>query len=463
MKLVKMSLAAAVLLSASAFALDNVKVSGDAKVFYTTGNQDYVGTDGLVHSGLFDKEASAADTALRIGVTGDLLKGVSFGVTGYAVSTLGLENNLVSNTWTGAHAVTPNASSFGAQVDDQAWLGELWLATTMGKTTAKVGRMELDTPLAFSEKWSIVPNTFEAAVLINQDIPDTTLVGAWVGKANGVNAVGTAYNALANSILGPGSYELGVLNGTGIGDNVVGAGADFNTFMNKGAYAAGLVNNSFKPLTVQAWYYNVGNIADAYWLQGDIACQLVKGLSIGAQYGVMSPKGALEADLIALDAATGNALNLNDDTSAYAIKLAYEGVQNLKLSAAYSDVDGDGALKMANVATNNLGNAQSKLYTEAWWNYGYVGRPGAETYSLAAEYNAGVAKIGAYFTDVEEKRTGAAVATDMTEFALTASKSFGPLDATLAYISTDADDLNPDITGNGQRFDTVQAYLTLNF
>jgi imipenem/basic amino acid-specific outer membrane pore len=56
---------------------------------------------------------SYADTALRIGVTGDLLKGVSFGVTGYAVSTLGLENNLVSNTWTGAHGVTAdNGSSF---------------------------------------------------------------------------------------------------------------------------------------------------------------------------------------------------------------------------------------------------------------------------------------------------------------------------------------------------------------
>ncbi len=75
------------------------------------------------------------------------------------------------------------------EVNDESWIGELWLAATMGKTTAKVGRMELDTPLAFSEKWSVAPNTFEGAVVINQDIPDTTLVGAWVGKGNGVNAL----------------------------------------------------------------------------------------------------------------------------------------------------------------------------------------------------------------------------------------------------------------------------------
>ena len=133
MKLVKMSLATAVLLGASAFAIDNVKVNGDAKLYYSTTDE---GT--ASNNDLFDQSTSAADTALRLGVTGDLLKGVSFGVTGYAVSTLGLENNLVANTWTGAHG-----SSARTVVDDQAWIGEAWLATTVGKTTAKAGRMEL--------------------------------------------------------------------------------------------------------------------------------------------------------------------------------------------------------------------------------------------------------------------------------------------------------------------------------
>jgi len=420
MKLVKMSLAAAVLLGASAFAIDNVKVSGDAKLYYTTNNTGNLD--------LFDKDSSAADTAVRIGATGDLTKGVSFGVTGYAVSTLGLENNLVSNTWTGAHGVTANGSPFGAQVDDQAWISEMWMAATLGKTTAKLGRMELDTPLAFSEKWSIVANTFDAAVLINQDIPDTTVVGAWVGKGNGVNTVGVV-TAGANAIN----------NSTAIGDNVVGAGANFNTFLSDGAYALAVVNNSFKPLTAQAWYYNVQNVADAYWLQADINCEKIKGLTIGAQYADLDPKGLLDGV---------------NDSSAYAFKLGYTGVENLSVSAAYSDVDKDGVLKVANVATNNLGAAQSKLYTEAWWNYGYVGTADATSWNVTAEYNAGIAKLGAYYTNVSIDN----VNVDMDEVTVTATKSFGPLDATLAYISTDADDQNA-----GDRYDTVQAYLTLNF
>jgi imipenem/basic amino acid-specific outer membrane pore len=404
MKLVKMSLAAAVLLGASAFAIDNVKVSGDAKLFYGTND---AGTNDLFDKGTLlnaqDDGVSYGDAALRLGVTGDLLKGVSFGATAYALSTLGLENNLVSNTWTTAH---DNA------VDDGGWMSELWLAGTMGKTTVKVGRMELDTPLAFSEKWNIVANTFDAAVVINQDLPDTTLVGAWVGKTNGYAA----------------------------GAGTVNAGAKFTNFAASGAYAAAIVNNSFKPLTAQAWYYNVLDVADAYWLQADIDCQLVPGVKIGAQYAGMDPK------------AGGN------DTEAYAVKLGYSK-DALNLAVSYSDVDKTGFLSMANVATGTT--SQSKLYTEAWWNYGYVGALGAESINVTAEYDIkNVAKIGAYYTTVDNKIAGSTANVD--EITLTVSKDFGPLNATLAYISTDADNQN-DADGTADQYNTLQAYLTLNF
>lgn len=417
MKLVKMSLATAVLLGASAFAIDNVKVNGDAKLYYTTNDE---GT--ASNNEIFDQSTSAADTALRLGVTGDLLKGVSFGVTGYAVSALGLEQNLVSNTWTGAHGRTS-----GLAVDDRAWIGEAWLATTVGKTTAKVGRMELDTPLVYSEKWSIVPNTFGAGVLINQDLPDTTLVAAWVGQGNGRNAV-AAYGGIDN-------------NSSGVGiDGYMGAGATFGKFMNSGAYAAGAINNSFKPLVAQAWYYNVSDIADAFWLQGDIDCSMVKGVKIGAQYAKMDPKGRL-ATL--------------DDSSAYAFKLGYEGIENLKISAAYSKADDKGTLKIANVATNNLETAESKLYTETFWNRGWVGRADAQSWNAKASYDVkDVAKFCASYTNIDVDKTN----NELDEIALSASKSFGPLDGRLAYISTSSTERN-----NGRHYNTLQAYLTLNF
>jgi hypothetical protein len=423
MKLVKMSLAAAVLLGASAFAIDNVKVSGDAKLFYSTND---AGTNGL-----FDRTSSAADTAIRLGATGDLTKGVSFGASVTGLSTLGLENNLVNNTWSGAHPYTSaNPLNNRPNVNDTAWVNEAWLAATLGKTTAKIGRMELDTPLAFSEKWSIAANSFDAAVLINQDLPDTTLVGAWVGKGNGANAVG--------SVPGAGAYAN--TNGLGI-DGILAEKGAFSTFAKNGAYAAAAVNNSLKFLTAQAWYYNVVDVADAYWLQADWDCQLVKGVKVGAQYADMSPKGAAVTLVPTIQ-----------DSKAYAFKLAYAGVENLNVSAAYSKANNDGTLKVANVATDNLGAAQSKLYTESWWTYGEVGAPSAKSYNVTAEYDAKkIAKLGAYYTHVKNSNDDYR----MNEVALTATKSFGPLDATLAYINTDFSDADS--------VNTLQAYLTLNF
>ncbi len=169
------------------------------------------------------------------------------------------------------------------------------LLQLLEKLLLKSGRMELDTPLAFSEKWSVVPNTFEGAVVINQDIPDTTLVGAWVGKGNGgaaaygLNPLTTPYTVVPAGT--PGSVGVFV----GIDGGVVQPGGAFDTFVNGGAYAAAIVNNSFKPLVAQAWYYNVINVADAYWLQADWDCQLVKGVKVGVQYANMAPKGLLEA------------------------------------------------------------------------------------------------------------------------------------------------------------------------
>ncbi len=453
MKSIRMSLAAAMLMGASAYAIDNVKVNGDAKFFYNTSNSDYT-KDGSKRSGLFDQGVvgeggSQADAGLRIGATGDLLKNISFGVTGHAISTLGLENNVVSNAWSGAHS-NGSAAAGTSGVKDAAWLSELWIAGTAGNTTGKAGRMQLDTPWVFSETWSIAPNTFEGAVLINKDLPDTTVVAGWIGKGNGANALG--YNNR-----GIGGVDN---NSSGIGweGGVIGKNADFNTFLHEGAYAIGAINNTLKPLTTQAWYYDALAVADAYWLQADIDFSLLPGVKLGAQYANLDPKGK-----------TSHA-GITENSSAYAFKIGYEGIENLKLSAAFSQVDDKGSLKVSNIATNNTGIAQSKLYTEAFMNYGYVGAPDARAYSVSAEYTADIAKFGMYITNVRVNDTKAQVVTlpdgtDMREVTLTAYKSFGPLDVILAYFSTDADDQNKknSTDTNGQRYDSLQAYLILNF
>ena len=417
MKLVKMSLLAATLIASSAFAIDNIKVDGDAKLFYSTQDGTSLNTTNNANnpdSSLFRQEDSIGEAALRLGVTADLTEGISAGATLYAVSTLGLYNNLVGGTWTGG-------------INDNFWFGEAWLAGTVGKTTGKIGRMTLDTPLVFTETWSIVPNTFEAAVVINQDIPDTTLVGAYVGQSN-------------DGILGGGITD----NANGDAQNNI-----FSTF-HKGAYTVGAINNSWEPLTVQAWYYQAQSILNTYWLQADLD---IYGLQFGGQFVGLNEK-----------ALSGN------NSIAAAAKIAYEMKDTFAISGAYSHVSSDQTT--LDTGANLGGSGQSKLYTEAWLNYGVIGRSGTSAFNITATTDEALtwAQLGAYITAATTSNGTTdqnLAATDATflEVTLEATKSFGPLDVGIYYILTDRNDANLDNASldSGKSYNTAQAYLTYNF
>ncbi len=383
MKIVKMSLVAAMLTGASAFAIDNVKVSGNAKLFYSTQDDSKANPD----ASLFDKSSSTGEASLNVGLTADLTEGVSAGTTLNAISTLGLYNNIVSSTWTGG-------------IQDTFFFGEAWLAATAGKTTGKIGRMQLDTPLVFSETWSVVANTFEAAVLINQDLPGTTLVGAYVGQHNSAAALGGGFDDFTTS--------------------------PFKSFYN-GAYAIGAVNNSFEPLTAQAWYYDAQQAVKAYWLQADLD---LSGIVAGVQY--------TGADWYASDT-TG---------TAFAAKLGFEMKDKFSISGAYSSVDDKAT------AGANLAGSQSKLYTEAWWYYGIITKADTTAYNVTATASVSDFDLGVYYTQAQVGADDA----DFTEATFEVAKPFGPLDVGLYYIYT-----KYDADNNGDAYNTVQAYLTYNF
>jgi len=460
MKFTKMSLVAALLIGSSAFAIDNVKVSGDAKLYYSTDDAVHNAGPGIASDSLFNKGSSKGEAALRIGMTTDLTKNISAGVSGTVISTLGLYNNLVSSTWTGG-------------TEDTYVMDEAWLAATVGKTTAKIGRMKLDTPLVFTETWSLVENTFDSAVVINQDIPDTTLVGAYVGQGDGAAVLGGGISQ-ANSPM---------------------------TSFYSGAYAIGVINNSVKPLTAQAWYYGAqadvnasqltGGITgplgafpnaklshvDAYWLQADLDAGSLgaKGVMAGAQYTHF--KGDIK-----------NVTGVNNVTNdAYALMLGYTMKDVATFKVAYSSVGktnsaakttGIGAGFNLATLTDQSGTArgaQSKLYTEAWWNYGYVTQADTASWNLSATSKVAGIDLGAYYTQANQGNNDVVGSfnNDMKEFTATAGKDFGPLNATLAYIYTKADDQNQkakdgtyfdaSVQHKGKAFNTVQAYLTYKF
>ncbi len=446
MKIVKMSLVAAVLIGSSAFAIENTKVSGNANVFYATTD---AGT-----ADMFDKDASAADVALNLNVATDLLKNdlvsVSAGAGYTVLSTLGLENNFVSNVWASSHTATAGtAQSYGAplngvKVENANWFNEAWVAVSTGKTTAKLGRMELDTPLAYTEKWSIEKNTFEAAVVINQDLPDTTLVGAYIGNGNGTETFGDP--RMHSNVAALGHSTAGIVNGNG----------DFSTYGSDGAYGAGIINNSFKPLTVQAWYYDVQKIATAYWLQADLACEMIPGVLAGVQYSGLDIDST-QRKIVGAANATDNAVKVDSDAMAVMLGYAMPDVATVKV--AYSTIGKDHSAGQ-NTATDFVGGtAQSKLYTEAWWNYGKITNKDTESYNVTLTSPVqGIFDLGLFYTNADQSK--AAGNNDLSEVTVSAGKTFGPLTATLVYINAD---ITTAAVNDDENSQTVQAYLTVNF
>lgn len=413
MKLGKLSLVAVMALGTSAFAIDNVKVNGEAKVWYQTTEDSTVTTKDF-----FDHDTnSLAEVALRMGATMDLAPNLSMGASVYALTTLGLENNLVGDV--------PAAKNVAAgKLNDQAWMRELYLAYTAGKTTAKIGRQELATPMAFTEKWNVVDNTFDAAVLLNNDLPDTTLVAAWVGKDNGATGGGT-----------------------------VTTDGEFSTFGATGAYAAGAINKSIPNTTVQAWYYDVQSAADAIWLQADT--KLMGMVDFGVQYASHDSK------YVAGDA----------KTDIFAVKAAAD-VAGVNVYAAYSSAsEGPEGTNFSNVATgdkSSIYTALGSIYmdgenttlsdTDAW-------KIGASTkmipgVSLAVSY--GEAEIGN--NNGSRDNTGSAMSnaeTDLSAWDVVANTKVGPVGLTAIYTQYEIDYKSASKTDKD--LDTIRIIASLPF
>jgi hypothetical protein len=389
--------AAAMALSTSAMAIDNVKANGQAKLIYQA-------TDNALLAGdkLFSQGSNAGQVGVVMGLSADLSSNLSGAVEVSAVSTLGLENNLVGGTMATNNGVNAGGRTGEAATDDQFWISQAYLAYTMGKTTAKVGIQELNTPLAFTEKWNVVNNTFQAIVLVNQDIENVTLVGAYVGKGNSLS--GAAGNI------------------TGGGGQMVNYDGKFESF-HGGAYAAGAVAK-IGGINAQAWYYDIDDVlnatiaADAYWLEVDTK---VAGIFLGAQYAGTETEGA--------GAATSNSIN------AFAVKVAAD-VAGVHVYGAYSQVDDDAsagtALGFANFGTGD----KTKLYTGTASIYAdgaTVANEDTDAWKLGAKTKMAGIAFGASYTNVEYGNNAALANQDGQAWDAFVASKVGPVGVKAIY------------------------------
>ena len=282
MKLAKLSLVAMVVagLASSSFAADtladafkNGKVTGELRAWYfdrDTGNANpATSIPGGAPAGTLGKgNADLFSTCVILGYITDPLYGLSFGATfqgNYAPFADKDAKNLYAPDMYGSGAV----------------LSEAYVTYTLGKTTAKVGRQFIASPLVNSSGSRMIKEAFQAAVLINTDLPNTTLVAGYSDKFQGRTSDYDRSMPGADSEM-PSFKKEAVFYGAGTSRGSLGspAGAS-NVFGFDGAYTAAAINKSIPNLTLTGQYLFVnaveltnGGDANVFYAEGNYVVPL---------------------------------------------------------------------------------------------------------------------------------------------------------------------------------------------
>ena len=389
----------ATMLTTASMAEADIKLGGQGVIYYQT--NDLGDTD------LFSKENSSANAGLELSLKADVGHGFNVEYQETFLGSLGLENNSVSGTRQNAHADDLNSHA----------MTRLYGSKKIENTLIKFGRQELPkslSPLAFSEKWNVFKNSFDAVVVVNKDIIDTTIVGAYVSGSNRHNNLSKFDTLSANS-------------------SALGKGAGT---IDSGAYMLTVQNESFKHVPITATYYALQDIAgaesgNALWLDFKSNKAPVK---VALQAGQIDPANDL------------------DKTTAFGLK-ASGRVENIGLSLAYSSVN-DGDVSMQNVGTG----VKTPLYTQMIENQNFISRD-ADTVVLKVVGKLPVGKVIAQYnmtTDNSDAKN------DYNEFDLIYKFKAFDTKMFLAYIGQSTDK-KTFAEGTEDSANTVRFWTRYNF
>jgi len=238
----------------------NVQAAEDLSSMFSEGKAS--GQIRLFHINRDDN--TKADNQIATAIGGHLkfetadYKGLSLGSAFYTTNRIidGLEKD----------AMGPNTTLLKNDGSSYSIFGEAYLQYKYKNTAFKAGRQKLNTPLAGADDARMIPNLFEAYVLSNSDISNTTLVLAHVTKM----APGTFANAYNGGIVGATAGYTAIAGNTA---------KHQGEFTNMGTWAIGestsgvttagaiFKNDNFK---LQAWDYYAFDILNAIYLQGDV-------------------------------------------------------------------------------------------------------------------------------------------------------------------------------------------------
>ena len=285
-------------------------------------------------------------------------------------------------TFQTAHVATIDdaTSAYAGDMDvSGSVMSEAYLAYTLGNTTAKVGRQYVSSPLVAGSGSRILKQSFEAAVLVNTDLPNTTLMAAYIDK----------FQARTD----------------GMGDT-----PDFDQVAD-GAYSVYAKNTSVENLTLQAQFAHIeeGN-----------APEDVQALYVEANYALdnVTVSGQMYS--------TDNGNTVNSDGTLYGAKIV-GNIAGLTATAAYTTTDDEGDV------VYGLGSGADASFT-ASPIYGGVYSADTDSYlvGLGYKFNFG---LGLDASDTNwDDNTGS----DFSESNITASYAFSKaLSAKVMYSEFD--------------------------
>lgn len=322
-KVLALSAAAAVSLNASESfkeAVTGGSIDGQVRMFYV--DREYSGK--VLH-----RNGTSLGGHLNY-TTGDYY-GATLGVGFYTANRVfrGLEREYVDPTL------------FKAGGESYSLLGEAFVGYDLNayagtKTTLKLGRQLLHSPLAGTDDARTLPTLFNAYTAINKDVEHWTFLATHVSDI----APGTFSNA----------YDGGILGITGGYTAVVGNTAKYQgKFVNMGTWAVGEATAGvtavagifdYKNIKVQLWDYYAWDILNAIYAQADVKWKCLLSDAI-------KPFAAAQ---IIQESDTGSSYAGDVDSFYWAAKLGAT-VANFTVYGAYSQTssngDGDAATENA--------------------------------------------------------------------------------------------------------------------
>ncbi len=244
---------------------DYGKIFGQSRTFYID----------RTYSGAVNNNRNSLATGGYIGYKSPDFNGLTFAVAAYG--TYGFDIHDENADVIGSASYDP--SLYGDNFDNYAFIGQVYINYAFDNTNIKLGRQRLDTPMAGADDARMLPNLFEAAVLSNTDIEDTTLILAHITRET-VGTFGNVYGAAGALSLQSG-YGLGYKEGTSgdfadMGVIALGEGTDTD-----GVTAGAILYKGIEGLDLQAWNYYAHDILNAVYLQADYKLSSVK---LSAQY-----------------------------------------------------------------------------------------------------------------------------------------------------------------------------------